>query len=124
VTALRCTGDRRIVALHATRDAATPSAANALRVAAFKPGTRAQCKCAAGECSQDKCDALYVMDEAGNRLATFHGKGWRALSDESNPLTVYRMPNSATQDASKAPLTLAGLNRINREFYGQETEQS
>jgi len=123
---MNCTGERgRIISLHMTRDAASTAAATGpLKVAAFKPGSRAQCKCAAGECKESECDALYVMDEAGNRLATFHGAGWRALSDASNPLVVYRMPGSATQDAGKR-LTLAGLNEINRAFYARpETEQS
>jgi hypothetical protein len=119
MTPTHCTGERgRTVAIHATRDATTPAAATGpLKIAAFKQGTRAQCRCAAGECKESECDALYVMDESGNRLATFHGKGWRALSNETDPLTVYRMPGSATQDAGKSPLTLARLNEMHRKFY-------
>jgi hypothetical protein len=115
MTIQRCSA--KTIDTHATRDAVSPSAANALKVAAFQSGARVQCRCAAGECSPDACDGLHVFDAQGSKLATFHGKGWRAVSD-GNVLTIFRMPQSGsgTQDASK-PLTLADLNRINREFY-------
>jgi hypothetical protein len=115
----RCSGG--LIDIHRTRDAASPGAASRLKVAAFQPGTRVQCKCAAGECSPDVCDELRVLDSQNAKLATFHGRGWQAVSDGGS-LTIFRMPGSATQDANRR-FTLADLNRINRKFYGQHPEE-
>jgi hypothetical protein len=117
---MRCAGGNKIVDLHATRDQASPgAAAGPLKTAAFKPGTRAQCKCAAGECSEAQCDELRIMDADNNKLATFHGKGWQAHSDAKNPLVVYRMPGSATQDARRHKVTISDIQEWNRAAYSR-----
>jgi hypothetical protein len=111
---------KRIITQHATKDQASPAAAaGPLKIAAFRPGSRAQCRCSLGECSEAACDGLHVFDQGGTKLATFHGANWRAYSDASNPLVIYQLPSgsSPTKDAGQKPLTLADLNRINREFY-------
>lgn len=122
---MRCTGGKRIVDVHATRDAVSVSdgaATGSLKVAAFKPGTRAICRCQNGECAPAQCDQLYVLDGDDTRLATFHGAGWRAHSDANNPLVVYRM--AATQDARPAKITIADVDRWNREAYARpDTEE-
>lgn len=103
---------------HATRDQGQVSpaaAAGPLKIAAFRPGSRAQCKCSLGECSEAACDGLHVFDQAGTKVATFHGSNWRAYADASNPLVIYQISNvsgSPTKDADE-PLT----HRINRDFY-------
>jgi len=107
----------RRITTHLTRDEASAGAATGpLKVAAFQPGTRAQCKCSTGECKESECNALYIFDESGAHLASFHGEGWRAYSDASNPMVVYRMPGGTTKDTGQK-LTLADLNKIHQEFY-------
>lgn len=125
-------GDRKINA-H-THDEASPAAANGpLRTVLFRPGTRAICKCSAGECAPEDCDELFVVDAAGVHVATFHGTQYRA-TDETNSggsglsgLCIYRMPsrtNDALVDAEvlRIQTRLAEMNRRNAEFWARKEE--
>jgi hypothetical protein len=122
-------GDRKINT-H-THDEASPAAANGpLRTALFRPGTRAICKCAAGECAPADCDELYILDAADVHVATFHGTQYRA-TDETNSgggglsgLCVYRLPTTtgdAATDAAAALIRnrLAEMNLANQAFWAR-----
>jgi hypothetical protein len=118
----RCNEGKKIIDTHPSRDAASPGAAVSLKIAAFKPGTTAACKCASGACKPSECDELWISDEQGTKIACFYGRDWRAVSDASGLLTVFRMPAGTTQDASKR-LMLSELNQIHREFYARPDMQ-
>ena len=118
------------IKLHSTRDGAmvTDAAANGpLQVAAFRPGSRAICRCMAEEgCKPEDCDALYIADSAGNHVATFHGPQYRA-TDETNHdagmrgLCVYRLPKTTTtKDEDRLVQlrdALVRLNKQNADFW-------
>jgi hypothetical protein len=113
----RCT-QRQPIAFHPTRDAdMSAAAANTLQVAMFRSGSKAICKCQNGECAPADCDALYVLDAAGNRGATFHGKQYRAMEKDGG-LCVYKLSAQQALD-SRPKITVADVDRMNREAYAR-----
>ena len=98
---------------HRTRDEVSEGGARALEVARIPPGHGVSCRCSEGECTQDKCDQLYVHDESGARVATFHGFGMGAKQMADGGICVYRLPQTSTHD--RAPL--AELNRKHETFW-------
>jgi hypothetical protein len=135
---MRCKPHQRKINTHPpTRDSVmvTDSVANgALRTALFRPGTRAQCKCAAGACAPDVCDELWIYDAGGDRIACFYGREFRATDEDVSVgdvsgLCVYKMPK-ATSDAAidKAVLQirqrLSDVNTANAAFWAtRNTEE-
>lgn len=118
---------------HLTRDSASPTLANgSLRVALFRPKSDAVCRCAAGECKQADCDALYVLDSAGEHLATFHGSAFRAIDEENasgtgvSGLCIYKMPSNTRDNDRLLALrdALARLNRKNAEYWKRKEEEA
>jgi hypothetical protein len=118
--------------MHASRNLAvvTDAAANGpLRAALFAPGTRAICKCAAGECAREDCDALYIVDSNDARIAAFYGADFRAANETtSGGLSVYRMPartNDAAIDAAADLIRnrLADIKRGQRNVLEQRRTQ-
>lgn len=99
-------GAAALIRTHA-HDAASPQLANGpLRVAIFRPGTQAVCRCEAEGTDPAQCDALYVVDPDAGHFATFWGSEFRAAQTDATSaypggLCIYRMPQSAsaTQDA-------------------------
>ncbi|MGA8762490.1 MAG: hypothetical protein WB562_06335 [Candidatus Sulfotelmatobacter sp.] len=128
---MRCKPPQKRIDTHRTQDSASPLMANGpLRTALFRPGTAAQCKCSAGECSPEDCDELWIFDETGTRIACFYGSDFRATDEENSGgsgvsgLCVYKMP-ARTEDAAidKAVLQirqrLHDINVANAAFWQQ-----
>jgi len=119
---MRCT-QRQPIAFHPTRDAAmSDGAATQLQVAMFRPGSKAICRCQSGECAPPECDALYVTDAAGNRGCTFHGKQYRAM-EKDDGLCVYKLSPQQAHD-SRPKITIADVDRMNREMYARPDIQT
>jgi hypothetical protein len=101
----------------------------ALRVALFKPGTRAICKCAAGDCAPDQCDALYLIDSDDNHIATFHGSQFGAANETDSEgsgvsgLCVYRTPQATRDDNRLLRLrdALVKMNEQNATFWADRS---
>ena len=124
---MRCRSQKKIN-IHPTRDSVTDAAANGpLRVALFRPGSKAQCACAAGECRAEVCDTLYVFDESGANVATFRGAHFRATDEQTSQgvsgLCIYKVP-VGTRDERHLPLSdaLARMNQRNAEFWKRDDE--
>jgi hypothetical protein len=128
------------VKVHPTRDTIVSDAvaSGPLRVAIFRPGAVAMCRCMWEEgLKPEDCDALYVGAPSGDHIATFWGKGYRAISKEATAngpggLCVYRMPG-AKASQSEAPTNdsatqesmsdrLKELNRRNAEHWKRTDE--
>jgi hypothetical protein len=100
----------------------TNDAAQAMRIAIFKPGCRAMCKCAAGLCSEEDCNEMGIFDANDEQLCSF-GPEFRAADEPATAtmpvggLVVYRIPNARqnTQDANVQ--AVRELNRRHREFW-------
>jgi hypothetical protein len=98
------------------------AASGGMRVAIFKPGCRALCKCQAGMCDEADCDELGVFDDQDEQLCSF-GPEFRAANEaatESAPisgLVIYKMPHSRqrTQDANERGVR--AINRRNADFW-------
>ena len=70
---MRCKPKKKVTT-HRTRDDASAGAANGpLRAALFRPGCTAVCECEARGSDPEECNALYIYDEGGEHVATFHG---------------------------------------------------
>jgi hypothetical protein len=106
-----------------TRDEVTSKAAEAMQFGLFGKGHTAQCRCSAGECSTENCDAVYVSDSDGRRIATLHGADVHAKQLDNGHLAVYRMPGAGrarTGDemtTTELMLRIAAINRANAEFW-------
>jgi hypothetical protein len=116
--------------IHRTRDAVMVSDAVAngpARTAIFRPGTRAICKCAAGECAPGDCDELWVYDVDNNKIACFYGNQFRATDETGSGgapsgLCVYRVPSTTGDKAIDDAVLgiqkrLADINKANAEFW-------
>lgn len=117
------------VSVH-TRDEASPLAANGpLRVALFRPGAKAICACRAGDCEPSECNALYVLAEDGDHVATFWGCAYRAMVQEptsngTGGLCIYRMPQTTGDAATDAAASLirnrlAEMSAANAAFWAR-----
>jgi hypothetical protein len=116
---------------HRTRDAVTFSdgAAEQTAVAIFRRGHNATCRCMAEEgCAPENCDALYITDEGGERLATLQGASLRARQLQNGSIAVYRA-SVTTGDAAidravvQIRTRLAEINQRNAEFWARRTEE-
>lgn len=121
----------RGVNAHPTRDAMTFSdaAAEQTAVALFKKGHNATCKCVAEGTDPAQCDALYITEESGERLATLHGAALRARQLENGALAIYRA--TVTTGDARIDRTvelmrerLASINRSNAEFWKPKAEEA
>jgi hypothetical protein len=96
----------------------------AIRVAIFKPGCWALCKCQAGMCGAADCDGMGIFDAEDNQLCSF-GPEFRAVHEPVTEvwpiggLVVYKIPNAQrqTQDANLRAVNEL-LNRKNATFWG------
>jgi hypothetical protein len=128
---MKCRSGRAKIDIHPSPNpAVTDAAANGpLRAALFPSGSRAICKCSAGECARGACDALYILDDNDVRIAGFYGADFRAANEtDSGGLSVYRMPartNDAAIDAAADLIRnrLADIKRGQRNVLQQRRTQ-
>jgi hypothetical protein len=108
-----------------TRDEVSSKAAEAMQFGLFGKGHTAQCRCSAGECATEDCDAVYVHDGTGRRIATLHGRDVRAKILDSGHLAVYRLPSPTRDEVHPVGCCrdrLAGINQANAKFWARREE--
>lgn len=123
----RCTMTKHKITQHDLRrgePTTTDAAANAMRVALFRPGYSAACKCSTGACSEQDCDELGIFDENNKHVFSAHGRDYRAANEPSTEnkaggLVVYKMPGATRDEDRLLQLrdALVELNRKNAEFW-------
>ncbi len=98
------------------------AAASAMRVAVFRPGCRALCKCQAGMCDEADCNELGVFDDQDEQLCSF-GPEFRAANEaatEAAPiggLVIYKIPGARQNTQDTNVRAVQEINRRNAEFW-------
>ncbi len=100
----------------------TDAAASAMRIAVFRPGCRALCKCQAGMCPPEECDEMGIFSEEDEQLCSF-GPEFRAANEPATEanlvggLVVYRIKGARQNTQDQNVLAIRDLNRRHREFW-------
>jgi hypothetical protein len=100
----------------------SPTVAKACRKGLHPPDHTALCKCGAGECAFEDCAELGIFDAAGNHIASYFGRQYRATYEEPTQtsqggLTVYAIPNAQKNTRDANVRAMSEINRRNAEFW-------
>jgi hypothetical protein len=104
---------------HSTRDSISEGAVKALKSAVFPSDHSAVCNCAAsgGKMKPEDCDGLGIYDGDNAKVASFHGRNWRAQQADNGAIEVYKIPGKQTQDGTCCRAALVAMNRRNEQFW-------